>query len=81
MIKTGIVSYGFNLPKRRMKVEEVIGVWQNTPLELVKHGFDVQERAVLGVDEDVITYQSRTRCLGIGFANCLADFLDTAVAD
>ena len=30
-------------------------MWQNTPLELVKNGFNVQERAVLGVDEDVIT--------------------------
>jgi len=55
MTKAGIVSYGYAVPKRRLKVDDVIKVWQNTPLELVKFGFKVRERAVLGVDEDVIT--------------------------
>ena len=55
MKKVGIISYGFSVPKRRLKVEETISTWKNTPLGLVKDALNVHERAVLGTDEDVIT--------------------------
>jgi 2-acetylphloroglucinol acetyltransferase len=53
--RTGIVSYGFSFPKRRLKVEETISTWKNAPVELIRDAFDVKERGVLGADEDVIT--------------------------
>lgn len=51
----GVVSYGVGLPICRLKVDDVINVWKNTPAQLVKQQMGVVERAVLQPDEDVIT--------------------------
>ncbi|WP_420233102.1 hydroxymethylglutaryl-CoA synthase [Pseudomonas sp. ABY48] len=55
MNKIGIVSYGAGIPVCRLKVDDVIQVWKNTDLSLVKGQLGVLERAVLQPDEDVIT--------------------------
>ncbi len=55
MNKVGIVSYGAGIPVCRLKVDDVIQVWKNTDLSLVKGQLGVLERAVLQPDEDVIT--------------------------
>lgn len=53
--KTGIVSYGYGLPVCRLKVEDVLSVWRNADLRLVRDQLGITERAVLQPDEDVIT--------------------------
>jgi 2-acetylphloroglucinol acetyltransferase len=53
--RVGIVSYGAAIPVCRLKVDDVINVWQNTDPRLVKEQMGVVERAVLQSDEDVIT--------------------------
>ncbi|OHX14410.1 hydroxymethylglutaryl-CoA synthase [Chromobacterium sphagni] len=55
MKKIGIVSYGSSIPTCRLKINDVIDVWKNTDLDLVKNHLGVCERAVLQPDEDVIT--------------------------
>lgn len=55
MGKVGIVTYGAALPKRRMKVEQVLDVWKNNPVPYVKNSMGVSERTVLFADEDTNT--------------------------
>lgn len=56
MNKVGIVSYGIALPKRRLAVDEIIDLWKNSALDLIKERQGVKERGVLGFDEDGNTY-------------------------
>ncbi len=56
MGKVGIVSYGTALPRRRLAVDEIIDLWKNTALDLVKEKQGVKERGVLGFDEDGNTF-------------------------
>lgn len=56
MNKVGIVSYGVSLPRRRLAVEEIIELWQNSSLDLIKEKQGVKERGVLGFDEDCNTF-------------------------
>ena len=41
LVKIGIVSYGVSLPIRRMKVEEVLNVWKNNPVNHIKNAMGV----------------------------------------
>ncbi|OGK24474.1 hypothetical protein A2954_07575 [Candidatus Roizmanbacteria bacterium RIFCSPLOWO2_01_FULL_37_12] len=50
----GIVSYGFYIPKYRIKIEEIANVWGKNP-EDVKKSLRVMEKAVAGNDEDSLT--------------------------
>ncbi|MEI8633241.1 hydroxymethylglutaryl-CoA synthase [Vibrio sp. PP-XX7] len=54
-LSSGIVSYGCSSPFLRLKVEDVIEVWQNTNLRLLKDALKVSARTVLQPDEDTIT--------------------------
>ncbi|AGY77787.1 hydroxymethylglutaryl-CoA synthase [Clostridium autoethanogenum] len=56
MNKVGIISYGVSLPKKRLAVEEIIELWQNSSLDLIKNKQGVKERGVLGFDEDCNTF-------------------------
>ncbi len=56
MNKTGIVSYGIALPRRRLAVDEIVDLWKNTALDLIKDKQGVKERGVLGFDEDGNTF-------------------------
>jgi 2-acetylphloroglucinol acetyltransferase len=51
----GIVSVGAGIPVCRVKVDDVVSVWKNTDLRLLKEQMGMVERAVLQPDEDVIT--------------------------
>mgnify|MGYP001590663673 FL=1 len=50
----GIVSYGFYVPKYRIKTEEIAKVWGKNP-EDVKKSLLIKEKAVAGIDEDSLT--------------------------
>jgi len=50
----GIVSYGFYIPKYRIKTEEIANVWGKN-YEDVKKSLLITEKAVAGVDEDSLT--------------------------
>lgn len=65
MGKCGIVSYGVKVPIRRMKIEQVIDVWKNNDINILKKILNVDERAVLNSDEDVITLglESAIKCI------------------
>jgi len=57
----GIVGYGTWIPFNRIKVEEINRVWKNADLNRIKNVLQLNERAVLQPNEDVIT-------LGVGAA-------------
>lgn len=50
----GIVSYGFYVPKYRIKTEEISNVWGKNPDD-VKKSLLIEEKAVAGIDEDSLT--------------------------
>lgn len=50
----GIVSYGFYVPKYRIKTDEIANVWGKNP-EDVKKSLLIEEKAVAGIDEDSLT--------------------------
>jgi len=50
----GIVSYGFYVPKYRIRTEEIANVWGKNP-EDVKKSLLIEEKAVAGIDEDSLT--------------------------
>ncbi|MEK7597374.1 MAG: hydroxymethylglutaryl-CoA synthase [Patescibacteria group bacterium] len=50
----GIVSYGFYVPKYRIKTEEIAKVWGKNPGD-VKKSLLIEEKAVAGIDEDSLT--------------------------
>ena len=50
----GIVSYGFYVPKYRIKTAEIAKVWGKNP-EDVKRSLLISEKAVAGIDEDSLT--------------------------
>jgi hydroxymethylglutaryl-CoA synthase len=60
----GIVSYGFYLPKYRIKTEEIAQVWGKNPQD-VKKSLGVLEKAVAASDEDSLTmaYESASMAL------------------
>lgn len=50
----GIVSYGFYIPKYRIKIEEIAKVWGKNPDD-IKNSLFVEEKAVACHDEDSLT--------------------------
>lgn len=50
----GIVSYGFYLPKYRIKIEEIAKIWGKNPKEL-KNSLKIEEKTVASFDEDSLT--------------------------
>jgi len=56
MLRAGITSYGISIPRRRMRVDEIIELWMNSPLEMIQDTLGVKERGVLGLDEDGNTF-------------------------
>jgi 3-hydroxy-3-methylglutaryl CoA synthase len=61
----GIISYGVNIPRKRIKVESVQEVWKNTDINLLKSTLRIKERVVLDSDEDNVTLsvESAKQCL------------------
>lgn len=51
-MRVGIVSYGVAMPYYRLPVDEIIELWMNSSLEMIKETQGVLERGVLGLDED-----------------------------
>ncbi len=50
----GIVSYGFYIPKYRIKTEELAKTWGKDPFQ-VKKSLSIEEKAVAYTDEDSLT--------------------------
>lgn len=50
----GIVGYGAYIPRYRVKIEDIAEVW-NDDGEKMKSGLLINEKAVAGLDEDVVT--------------------------
>ncbi|HVZ11571.1 MAG TPA: hydroxymethylglutaryl-CoA synthase [Patescibacteria group bacterium] len=50
----GIVSYGFYVPKFRIKIDDIASVWGKNP-EDIKRSLVINEKAVAGLDEDSLT--------------------------
>ena len=48
----GIVSYGISVPYHRLAVEEIIDLWKNSALDMIKVSQGVLERSVLDTDDD-----------------------------
>jgi 2-acetylphloroglucinol acetyltransferase len=51
----GIASYGAQIPQLRITVEEILKVWSNFFLEILKEQLMISERAVLLADQDTTT--------------------------
>lgn len=60
----GIVSYGFYVPRYRIKTSEIAGIWGKEPGDIAG-SLKVYEKAVSGVDEDSLTmaYESSSMAL------------------
>jgi hydroxymethylglutaryl-CoA synthase len=60
----GIVSYGFYIPKYRLKTEEIARVWGKNPNEILR-SLKVVEKSVSNIDEDSLTmgYESSSMAL------------------
>lgn len=54
MPDVGIVGYGANIPRFRIKVESIAGVW-GANAENYKRGLQLKEKSVPGLDQDTIT--------------------------
>src|SRR3989338_992751 len=50
----GVISYGFYIPKYRIKTEEIAKVWGKN-LDDVKKSLLIEEKSVAGIDEDSLT--------------------------
>ncbi len=53
--QVGIVSYGVELPYYRLAVDEIVELWMNSSLDMIKKSQGVLERSVLDTDEDANT--------------------------
>lgn len=60
----GIVSYGFYIPRYRIKTSDIAGVWGKDTAD-VEASLRITEKAVAAVDEDSLTmgYESAQMCL------------------
>lgn len=50
----GVVSYGFYIPKYRIKIEDIAKVWGKNPNDIF-NSLRVSEKSVSGIDEDSLT--------------------------
>ena len=64
---TGIVSYGFYIPRFRVKVSEIASIWKKKP-EDIEAALNIKEKAVGGPDEDALTmaYESASMAVSSG---------------
>src|SRR3989344_6693146 len=51
---TGIVDYGFYIPRYRIKIEDIANQWGKCA-DKVERSLRITEKAVAGKDEDVLT--------------------------
>ncbi|OGK12909.1 hypothetical protein A2861_02200 [Candidatus Roizmanbacteria bacterium RIFCSPHIGHO2_01_FULL_38_15] len=60
----GIISYGFYIPRYRIKLEEIASAWDKCG-EKVEKSLKIDEKAVAGLDEDVLTmgYEAASQAL------------------
>ncbi len=60
----GISSYGFYVPKYRIKTEDIANTWGKNPNDVTK-SLRIYEKAVAGIDEDSLTmaYESASMAL------------------
>jgi hydroxymethylglutaryl-CoA synthase len=60
----GIISYGFYVPKYRIKTEEIAKNWQKNGQD-ISDSLGVVEKSIAGVDEDSLTmgFESSSLCL------------------
>ncbi len=61
---TGIVSYGFYVPRYRLRLGDIAGIWGKRPDD-IKRSLSVDEKAVGDADEDALTmaYESSSQAL------------------
>jgi len=55
MDKIGITGYGVAIPRRRLAVDEIVDLWKNLEMNVVKEKWGMSERTVLAQDEDSTT--------------------------
>jgi len=60
----GIVSYGFYIPRYRIKLNEIASAWDKCG-EKVEKSLKIEEKAVAGVDEDVLTMAYEAAALAL----------------
>ncbi len=65
---TGIVSYGFYIPKYRITVEDLARTWGKDP-EQVKKSLSINEKAVAYTDEDSLTMAYESAAMAFGGIN------------
>lgn len=60
----GIVSYGFYIPKYRIKIDEIAKVWGKNPYDVI-NSLKINEKTVASIDEDSLTmaYESAAMAL------------------
>lgn len=63
----GIVSYGFYIPRFRIRVSDIAAVWKKKP-EDIEGALSIQEKAIAGPDEDSLTmaYESASMAVRAG---------------
>lgn len=54
MENIGIISYGANIPRFRIKTEEIASVWGKDG-KIISRGLGIQEKSVPGLDQDTAT--------------------------
>lgn len=77
MNEIGICSYGINIPKKRLSIDETISVWKNSNLNFIKQDLNVYQRVVLDSDEDVITLSVSASQKALRNINMGADKLES----
>jgi len=68
----GIVSYGFYIPKYRIKTEEIAQVWGKNPDE-IKKSLGISEKAVASIDEDSLTMGFESASMALNGLNISKD--------
>ena len=60
----GILSYGYYIPRFRIKTEDIASVWGKNSTDII-HSLAVKEKSVAGIDEDSLTmaYESSSMAL------------------
>lgn len=60
----GIISYGYYIPRYRIKIEEIASVWGKNPPEIIR-SLGVSEKSVAGLDEDSLTMAYESSCMAL----------------
>ena len=62
---TGIVSYGFYVPRYRIKAAEIAAIWKKKGAD-IEGALNIKEKAVGGSDEDSLTMAYESASMAIG---------------